>query len=504
MKNVCILDFDGTLVKKDTLKYIMVKEWFFRDFDLLFLLPVLLIKTLLLPRNKQIKIRSVVKQKILKNVKDLPIHKYRSYIEHFRENLNWTIINDLNKKDFDIIIVTSASEEGIIKDVLKNVLNVDHIISNKIDDINVKNFITCWHKEKVRRVEDLLFGLYGENHKKFKYTLFTDSIEDGPLIKYSDKTNYIKKVANYNMISLLLQTLRPIRWYKNVIIFVGVFLFLIVIGGIINNFTYQILIPFFLTCIFSSANYGMNEVVDAETDKKHPEKKFRPVPSGLLDKRLVIGITVFLYIIGLLSSYLLVNEALFVTYIIFILNAFVYNLKPLRVKDIPVLDFTFEALNNPIRIAIGWYAVSMGLVIVPSSVLIAFWGLGIFFMAGKRFGELRYIKDKNLAADYRKSLGFYTETNLLVTLLIAFGLSSYMAGAMTVKHFHNLILAIPLYLIWGGIYLKYAHDDDTFVKDPERIFEKKNYVLFSLFIIFITVALLLNEDLYLSNLILGL
>ncbi len=34
------------------------------------------------------------------------------------------------------------------------------------------------------------------------------------------------------------------------------------------------------TCLVASSNYVLNELLDGPNDKLHPEKRFRPVPSG--------------------------------------------------------------------------------------------------------------------------------------------------------------------------------------------------------------------------------
>ena len=40
----------------------------------------------------------------------------------------------------------------------------------------------------------------------------------------------------------------------------------------------------------------------------------------------------------------------------------VYNVPPMRTKDRPWLDVLSEAINNPLRLLIGWYMVPSGLI----------------------------------------------------------------------------------------------------------------------------------------------
>ena len=44
-----------------------------------------------------------------------------------------------------------------------------------------------------------------------------------------------------------------------------------------------------------------------------------------------------------------------------------YNVKPVRTKDIPVLDVLSESVNNAIRLLTGWFAVT-GVFLSPVSI----------------------------------------------------------------------------------------------------------------------------------------
>ena len=90
-----------------------------------------------------------------------------------------------------------------------------------------------------------------------------------------------------------------------------------------------------------------------------------------------------------------------------------YNVKPIRTKDIPVLDVLSESINNAVRLLMGWFIVSQ-YTIPQSSLLLGYWMAGAFLMSTKRFSEYRMINDKNLAASHRRSFKYYTEESLLI------------------------------------------------------------------------------------------
>lgn len=74
---------------------------------------------------------------------------------------------------------------------------------------------------------------------------------------------------------------RPDHWFKNVFMVLGLVLAFFCHP---NLFTADVIWPILwavaTTCIIASSNYVLNEVLDAPTDRSHPVKRFRPVPSG--------------------------------------------------------------------------------------------------------------------------------------------------------------------------------------------------------------------------------
>lgn len=53
-----------------------------------------------------------------------------------------------------------------------------------------------------------------------------------------------------------------------------------------------------------------------------------------------------------------------------------YNVEPVRLKDIPVLDVLSESINNAIRLLAGWFMVS-GNTLPPCSLVAGYWICGV-------------------------------------------------------------------------------------------------------------------------------
>jgi decaprenyl-phosphate phosphoribosyltransferase len=115
-----------------------------------------------------------------------------------------------------------------------------------------------------------------------------------------------------------------------------------------------------------------------------------------------------MFIILLLSisaSFVIFKLKITITLFILFVAAILYNLRPIRLKDIPYIDVLSESINNPIRFMIGWFVFSNDF---PSLwYLLLVWFLACILMTKKRLRELnKYSKF------YRPSMRYYTKFSL--------------------------------------------------------------------------------------------
>ena len=83
---------------------------------------------------------------------------------------------------------------------------------------------------------------------------------------------------------------------------------------------------------------------------------------------------------------------------VFLLSGLLYNIHPIRIKEFPYIDVLSEALNNALRLLLGWFTLITNMA-PPLSLVLAYWMVGAFFMATKRFAEYR---DKGHAIETHK------------------------------------------------------------------------------------------------------
>ena len=229
-------------------------------------------------------------------------------------------------------------------------------------------------------------------------------------------------------------------------------------------------------CIVSSSNYVLNEILDADTDRLHPTKRYRPVPSGLVSVRVAYIEWIGLGLLGLLLA-LQVSTYFALCICFFWIMGIIYNLPPIRSKDLPYLDVITESINNPIRLFLGWFAVT-SVSIPPLSLTLAFWMAGAFFMAVKRYAEYRFIGNKDAAIGYRKSFRHYDEERLVVSILFYVASCALFAGIFMVRYRVELILLVPFVAGLFSYYFRMGQLKDSPTQYPERLLSQHGFVSF--------------------------
>ena len=113
---------------------------------------------------------------------------------------------------------------------------------------------------------------------------------------------------------------RPDHWIKNVFLFPGIALALMFGGTLSLGLLPRTALGLFSLCLIASANYTINEYLDAAFDQFHPTKCNRPGARGVLKGQLVALQYVGLACIGLISAYLLGQMFFLTSALLFMLN----------------------------------------------------------------------------------------------------------------------------------------------------------------------------------------
>jgi 4-hydroxybenzoate polyprenyltransferase len=282
-----------------------------------------------------------------------------------------------------------------------------------------------------------------------------------------------------------LRAMRLERWPRSLAIFIGsasfFFLHRSLFSGPAGSVLLHLSAAFILTWGISTANYIINEIVDAPYDAHHPTKKNRPLVQGLIKRTPFAIMGIVLTILSLGAAALIFSPAFFLALLSLLFAGFIYNIRPIRTKDIPFLDSISESANNPIRFLIGWFALAPGGLFPPISLLLSWWSFGNFLLVAKRLSEFRFLKDK--AGDYRSSLRRYTRRSLLLGMAVSavvFFLT-YVWFSIQFKLQGFLILTPFVALFFLLIYRKTMMEQEV-MEEPERLLKQPTFALYTLFL----------------------
>ncbi len=270
---------------------------------------------------------------------------------------------------------------------------------------------------------------------------------------------------------------RPSHWIKHIFIVPGIVLAALLQPSRPADLGWNLLLGFASAALIASANYVLNEWLDAEFDAHHPVKSERPNVVRRLSPVAVWSEYALLVLAGLaLASQ--VSRLFALTAAAFVVSGWIYNVQPLRLKDRAVLDVVVEALNNPIRLLLGWAMVD-GSTLPPSSLALSYWAGGAFLMTVKRLAERRSVLERSpeaVLARYRRSFATYTESSLLVQALICAVTAAFLLAVFLVKYRIEYLLAVPLFAALFGRYLALGLVSGSAAETPERLFREKGLV----------------------------
>lgn len=231
----------------------------------------------------------------------------------------------------------------------------------------------------------------------------------------------------------------------------------------------RLLIAFVSITLVACSNYVINEVLDAPYDRLHPIKKNRPAARGLVHTGAAYIQWLVMMLVGVGIGLTISRMFALMALVLWIMGC-LYNFPPIRTKDVPYLDVLTESVNNPLRMLLGWYAVTV--LVPPISLLVAYWMIGCYFMALKRYSELTEIGDRSVAGAYRASFKRYTPESLLVSVCFYASTAMLFLGAFIMRYRIELILGFPLIAFVMAVYLKLSFKKESAVQNPEKLYRE--------------------------------
>jgi decaprenyl-phosphate phosphoribosyltransferase len=236
----------------------------------------------------------------------------------------------------------------------------------------------------------------------------------------------------------VLRTARPRQWPKNLLVFAAP------LAGASLGRHDGLLYALAAAIAFGFASvavYFVNDVVDAERDRLHPRKRYRPVASGALPKQHAVVLGAVSAAVGLAVGLLIAEPLLTATVAGYLVLSFLYSLV---LKHIPVVEVMFVASGFLLRVLGGAAATH----VPPSGWFLLVCSLGAFGVAiAKRYTELTSLGDE--AIRHRPVMRFYRPAELRIGQIVvgAAMIAAYLAwaaGEHPGARIWHVISALPL------------------------------------------------------------
>ena len=258
--------------------------------------------------------------------------------------------------------------------------------------------------------------------------------------------------------------MRPQQWTKNILFVFPAILFdakLLEFDLLI-----RVIAAAGLLVLVSGSVYIINDLMDRDQDRAHPNKRHRPIASGILSATVAKLASAILAVVSLGLAYSL-NFELFLLLVLYLLIQLVYSF---RLKRIALLDVLIVAAGFVIRVMVGGVVIDVEV----SPWLYAFTGLlAMFLVVGKRRQELVMLGDQaeNTRLTFRQyNLPLLDDMLRIVTTstLITYILYTIEVETMT-KHGANWgLITVPFVLYGLFRYLYLLHVEET-ASAPEEI-----------------------------------
>jgi len=255
------------------------------------------------------------------------------------------------------------------------------------------------------------------------------------------------------LIGAIITSMRPRQWTKNFFVFAGL-LFTLDQRHSIADFA-RVAAAFALFCVLSGSVYLLNDILDAERDRKHPLKSSRPVAAGKLSSGSAWIAALFLLAGGLAGSFLL-NTAFGIAAAGYVALQIAYCF---ALKHVVILDVMVVATGFVLRAIAG--AAVIGVVISPWLLMCTIL-LALFLGLAKRRAEL--VRLESNAGSHRVSLERYTVPFLdqLMAITTASTVISYALYTFFSKtgEAHPYMMATLPFVIYGIFrYLLLIHEN---------------------------------------------
>lgn len=257
------------------------------------------------------------------------------------------------------------------------------------------------------------------------------------------------------MLSALLETMRPRQWPKNMFVIVALVFDAKLFDPTSVTRTF---IAFVLLCLMSSAVYIMNDLSDIESDKQHPTKRTRPLPSGRLNPA-VARFSAPLFALGSLAAGYALSANFAGILLVYLISQIAYTF---WLKHVVLLDVSIVAMGFLLRVGAGTTVVEVERF---SPWLYLFCGsLALFLALGKRRHELILLGEnaeahRAILKEYNLDLVDRLIGIVTTCAIMSYSLYTFLGEGLPENHMMMLTIPFVLYIIFRYLYLIHVREE---------------------------------------------
>jgi len=193
-----------------------------------------------------------------------------------------------------------------------------------------------------------------------------------------------------------LKLIRVQQWVKNLFVFIPAFFGEHLLSASVLG---SVTLGFLAFSCWASTVYIINDYVDIEKDKLHPQKRNRPLASGKISKKAGGMLALVLLATGSLIIYYLDNFYFLGATLAYLVLNLLYSFK---LKQIAIIDITVIAVGFLLRIIGGGF---LGGVVLSKWIIMMSFLLALFLALGKRRDDIVLLNQSGVYM--RKSLEGY-------------------------------------------------------------------------------------------------
>ena len=260
----------------------------------------------------------------------------------------------------------------------------------------------------------------------------------------------------------IILSLRIKQWYKNILLFAGI----VFSGNLANQSLWlSVILGFLLFCLLSGIGYIVNDIVDKDSDSKHPHKCIRPIASGRLKVKPAIIITSVLTVIVLVTCYML-NTDFFIIGLVYLILTIGYSL---ILKNLALVDLFAVSLGFVVRAIAGCIIINIDIFDITDYLIICVFFLAMFLTLNKRWYSIKVLKEK-----YNSFYSLLTLDRLISITTAALLLCYIMYVILSNNH---ILLISTIFVVYGLFRYLYLVQHLDHQAESENILKDKPLII---------------------------